>query len=337
MGRIVPAWTDGFRRVLGVPAVIVGVLVTTFLTALPLAVVMRNLLQDGFGRSEEAAAMAGAFHLDWWQEFAAGASGLGTTFGPSLIGFAGTMDNVSRLADANGLMWPLAVAVAVYLGAWVFLTGGILDRYARQRPTRSVGFFSACGVFFFRFLRLALLAGAAYWFLFATVHPYLFDTWLDPLTDGLAVERVEFAWRLVMYAVFALLLGVVNVVIDYAKIRAVVEDRRSMIGALLASIGFIVRHPGRVTGLYLLNTLTFLVLIALWALVAPGVGGLGASMWLGLAAGQLYILARLVLKLHFLASQTSLFQASLAHAAYTAVPAAEWPESPAAELIPTAE
>jgi hypothetical protein len=71
--------------------------------------------------------------------------------------------------------------------------------------------------------------------------------------------------------------------------------------------------------------------------VAPGVGGLGASMWLGLAVGQLYVLARLVLKLQVLAAQTSLFQASLAHAAYTAVPVAEWPESPAAELIPAAE
>jgi hypothetical protein len=337
MRRIGAAWFDGFRRVLAVPAVVVGVLGATVLTALPLAVAMRDLLADGFGRSEEAALMATSFHLDWWQEFAAGASGIGTTFGPSLIGFATTLDTWGRLLDAAPLLAPLAAAVAVYLGAWTFLTGGILDRYARQRPTRSVGFFSACGVFFFRFLRLAVVAGAAYWFLFTTVHPYLFDTLLDPRTVELAVERDAFAWRLLMYVVFALLLAVVALVVDYAKVRAVVEDRRSMIGALFASLGFIVRHPGRVLGLYLLNTLTFLALLGLWALVAPGVGGLGASMWWGFALGQCYVLARLVLKLQELASQTSLFQASLAHAAYTAVPVAEWPESPAAELIPSAE
>lgn len=337
MRRIAAAWADGFRRVLRVPAVIVGVLVTTLLTALPLALVMRDLLADAFGRSQEAALMADSFHFDWWQEFSSQASGLGATFGPSLIGFATTLDNVSALADADLPILPLAAAVTLYLAAWMFLTGGILDRYARQRPTRSVGFFSTCGVFFFRFLRLAVLAGGAYWLLFGQLHPYLFDTWLDRLTDDLAVERTAFYWRLMMYGIFALALGVVNVVVDYAKIRAVVEDRRSMIGALFASIAFIARHPGRVVGLYLLNTLTFGALIALWALAAPGVGSLGASMWLGLAAGQLYVLARLVLKLHFLASQTSLFQASLAHAAYTAVPAAEWPESPAAELIPAAE
>jgi hypothetical protein len=328
---------DGLRRVLGVPAVIAGVLVTTILTALPLTIVMRGQLEDAFGRSEEAATMAGAFHLDWWQEFASQASGVGGTFGPSLIGFAATMDNTSTLLDSDGLMAPLAAAVAVYLAAWVFLTGGILDRYARQRPTRSVGFFAACGVFFFRFLRLAVVAGAAYWWLFTTVHPYLFDTQLDRLTDGLAVERTAFYWRVLMYGIFAALLAVVSLVTDYAKVRAVVEDRRSMIGALVASINFLVRHPGRVAGLWVFNALAFLALLALWALVAPGVGGLGASMWLGLAVGQLYVLARLVLKLQVLAAQTSLFQASLAHAAYTAVPVAEWPESPAAELIPAAE
>jgi hypothetical protein len=337
MIRAARAWVDGLRRVLGVPAVIAGVLLTTILTALPLTIVMRGQLEDAFGRSEEAATMAGAFHLDWWQEFASQASGVGGTFGPSLIGFAATMDNTSTLLDSDGLMAPLAAAVAVYLAAWVFLTGGILDRYARQRPTRSVGFFAACGVFFFRFLRLAVVAGAAYWWLFTTVHPYLFDTQLDRLTDGLAVERTAFYWRVLMYGIFAALLAVVSLVTDYAKVRAVVEDRRSMIGALVASINFLVRHPGRVAGLWVFNALAFLALLALWALVAPGVGGLGASMWLGLAVGQLYVLARLVLKLQVLAAQTSLFQASLAHAAYTAVPVAEWPESPAAELIPAAE
>jgi hypothetical protein len=48
---------------------------------------------------------------------------------------------------------------------------------------------------------------------------------------------------------------------------------------------------------------------------------------------QVYVLARLAMKLQFLASQTALFQASLAHAGYTAAPVPVWPESPAAEAI----
>ena len=45
-------------------------------------------------------------------------------------------------------------------------------------------------------------------------------------------------------------------------------------------------------------------------------------MWLAFLAAQLFVLARLALKLQFVASQTALFQASLAHARYVARPAA---------------
>ena len=76
-----------------------------------------------------------------------------------------------------------------------------------------------------------------------------------------------------------------------------------------------------------------MLLLALWSLAAPGIHGPGAAMWAAFAAGQLYLLARLAIKLHFLASQTALFQSHLAHATYTAAPAPAWPESPAAEAI----
>ncbi|MNC92507.1 hypothetical protein D3C83_89490 [compost metagenome] len=56
-------------------------------------------------------------------------------------------------------------------------------------------------------------------------------------------------------------------------------------------------------------------------------------MWLGIGAAQAYIAARLLLKLHGLASHTALFQASLAHARYTAAPEPVWPDSPAGEAI----
>jgi hypothetical protein len=88
-----------------------------------------------------------------------------------------------------------------------------------------------------------------------------------------------------------------------------------------------------VAGLYTLNTVVFLAVLAVWALAAPGVTGTGTAMWLAFAGAQAYIVVRLLLKLQFLASQTALFQASLAHASYTRAPAPAWPESPAAETI----
>jgi len=330
---ITRAFFSGIKRTVSAPAVLLGVFAVTLVMALPLAITLRGMLRDHLGDSLAANQAAEAVNYDWWQEFEAQAAGLGTSFTPSVIGFASVLDNISSVADAEKKIIPVASALGAYLLVWTFLAGGIVDRYARQRPTRSHGFFAASGVFFPRFLRLAVAAGIAYWLLFGVVHPWLFDTVLKRATQDLSVERTAFFLRVTVYAVFAALLAIVNVLFDYAKIRAVVEDRRSMLAALGASLRFVLRNRGRVFGLYLLNAAAFVALIAAWAIVAPGAGGAGASMWIGFAVAQLYLAARLFLKLTFVASQTALFQASLAHATYTAAPEPAWPESPAAEVI----
>jgi hypothetical protein len=330
---ILKAWRDGWRRVAAAPAVVFAVFALTLAIAVPLATTLREALQAHLGRSLEAAEAAEHVDYDWWQEFAAQASGLGSTFVPRIVGFAATLDNLSGLLDGQAETLPIATVLAVYLIGWAFISGGIIDRYARQRRTRTHGFFAACGVYFFRFLRLGAIAGLFYWWMFAAVHPWLFDEWYPRLTRNTNVEREAFAVRALLYLAFGALLLLGNLLFDYVKVRAVVEDRRSMFGALLAALRFITHHPGRTFGLYALNGIVFGGVLALWAAAAPGAGGTGVSIWLGFTAAQLYVLARLLLKLHFLASQTALFQASLAHARYAAAPAPAWPESPLAEAI----
>ena len=330
---ILRSWFDGFRRVRHAPALVAGVFLITLLAALPLAITMRGMIEAHLGRSLRSDAVADGVDSDWWQEFTSQTSGLGTTFTPSVIGFAATLDSVSSVLDGRRPQVQVAGALATYLVAWTFLAGGILDRYARQRRTRAHGFFAASGVFFWRFLRLGVIAGFVYLFLFTYMHEWLFENLYNRLTRDVAVERTAFFWRFALYLLFGSMLIKTTLIFDYARIRMVVEDRRSAIGSLMAALGFIVRKRGPVFALYALNALVFVVLIAVWALVAPGAGGAGLSMWAGFVLSQLYLLARLLLKLQFMASQTALFQASLAHATYTAVPEPRWPESPAAELI----
>ena len=315
------------------PALLAGVFALTLLAAAPLALALRGAIEAHLGRSLAAGAAADGVNYDWWQEFASQASGLETTFTPAVIGFASTLDAISGVLDAQARSVPIAAAAAAYLLAWTFLSGGILDRYARQRPTHAHGFFAASGVFFWRFLRLGLVAALVYWLLFAYLHPWLLDDAYARLTRDLAEERQAFAWRALLYAVFGVFLLGATLVFDYARIRLVVEDRRSALGALKAAVAFIRRHTRRVIGLHALAALTFLALILVWSVAAPGAGSAGVSMWLGLLAAQLYMLARLGLKLQGMASQTSLFQASLAHARYTSAPPPTWPDSPAEEAI----
>ena len=321
------------RRVGRAPAVLLGVYALTLLIALPLAITLEGMLAAHLGSSLAAAAAARGADYAWWQEFSAQATGLGTTFVPSIIGFGAVLQDLNGLLDNLPLAATITGVTAAWLFVWSFLAGGIVDRYARDRATRAHGFFGACGAHFPALLRLGLLSLLAYWILFAWVHPLIFERAYGRLTHELTVERTAYAIRLGGYAVFGVLLAAVNIVVDYARIRIVVEDRRSAVGAVLAGARFVRRHPGGTAVLYLLNGLLFVVLAALYALAAPGAVSAGIAMWGALLVGQAFILLRHALKLTFYASQTAFFQSRLAHAGYTAGPPRVWPESPAAEAV----
>jgi hypothetical protein len=327
------ALADGLRRVARAPAVLAGTFALTLLVALPLSLALRGMIAAHFGPSLAADAAARSADYDWWQEFSAQATGLGTTFVPSIIGFGAVLQNISNLADNAPLATTIAGVTAAWLVLWSFLSGGIIDRVARNRATRARGFFGACGAHFPALIRLGLISLVVYWLVFRWIHPWLFESLFMRATRNIAVEREAFLIRLLLYLVFALVLIAVNVIFDYARVRIVVEDRRSAVGALLAGSRFAGHHTGAVATLYALNAILFLLLVAAYGIVTLVVSPAGRAAWLALVAGEAYILARHYLKLTFYASETAMFQARLAHADYTAAPPVVWPESPLAESV----
>lgn len=329
------AFRDGLRRVRHAPVVVVGAVLLTLLVALPLSLALRGMIEAHLGSSLAADAVASGTSYDWWQEFSAQASGLGATFVPSIIGFGAVLDNISGLLDNLPLASTIAGITAAWMVMWSFLSGGIIDRLARDRKTRAPGFFSACGLYVWRFLRLGVVAFVVYYLLFAVVHEWIFVDLYATLAVDATEERFAFAVQLGGYLMFGLPLLLCSLVFDYARIRIVVEDRRSALGAILAALRFIRRHAGGTIGVYGLNAAAFVTVAAAYALVTPGAPRAGLSMWIALALGQTYIILRHYLKLVFYASQTAYFQGQLAHAAFTAAPALVWPESPAAEAIAT--
>jgi len=330
---VVTALLDGLRRVFRAPVILLGATALTVGLTVPLGVLLHGELQTALGEGAVADAMADGVSLDWWQQFARQATGLERSFTTSVIGFAAVLGNLSALLD-GGRQQPIIVAVVLaYLVLWTFLSGGMLDRYARDRPTRSAGFFSACGLYGSRLLRLTVVAGLAYALLFGVVHGWLFNDLYELLTRDLTAERQAFAVRAGLYVVFGLLLVGVSLVFDYARVRAVVEDRRSMIGALLAGWRFVRRRPGVCLRLYAANSLVLVAVMSGYAVVAPQTGSTGLSMWLVFLTGQAYLVARLASKLLFYTTEIAYFQSQLAHAGYVAAPAPVWPESPSAEAI----
>ena len=316
MTKVLAAFWDGWGRVLRAPAILAGVFAVTLMAALP-ALQARG----GQGLGE------GFFDLMVYGP----AAGFSPAYTPTLLG-TGRFLQYLRGFLANGeLPAAFVAAVATTLIVWTFLLGGILDRYARRRPTRAQAFFGASGVCFFRFLRLGIVAAIGYWVLFGAVHPLLFPAEY-PFVGDEAAARVS-PLSAPVYSVFLLFAACWSAVVDYARIRAVVEDRRSMLGALVAGWRFATMHPLQTFGLYLLNAAAFGVFA--WGVIAVLTSGRHSLMpaagnWLAIG---LVVLGRVALKLVFFASQTALFQRSLAHADYTAAPEPLWPESPSAEAI----
>ena len=327
------ACREGMRRVNRAPAVLLGVWALTLLVSLPLTAVVRGMLAQHLGSSLAADTAASGVNYDWMQEFSDQATGLGVTFKPTIIGFGAVLDNLSAFMDDIERPVVIVGAASFYILLWIFVAGGVIDRYARDRATRAHGFFATSGVFFFRFLRLAAVQWIVYAFLFGWMHPWLFDRLYPRMTHETSVERTAFVARVALYLVFGVLIAAATMIFDYAKVRAVVEDRRSMIGAITGALGFIRRNCGAAVSLFLANFALFVIVAGLYALVAPGAGRTGVLMWIGFAIGQLYVIGRLWVKLVFWASETALFQNRLAHAGYVARPEPTWPDSPAADAI----
>jgi hypothetical protein len=319
MAKVFAAFADGWARVLRAPAILFGVFIVTWLVAFPAGRLIDQAGAPAAGRAEAADALA---------------TGFDRTFTPTLLGTDRFVQHTLGMFSEGALPVEFVAASATTLLVWTFLLGGILDRYARRRPTRAQAFFGACGVFFFRFLRLGVVAAAGYYLLFGLIHAWVFLPTYRYLTGGDATEAGSVPLLLLpLYAVFLMLAAFWNAVVDYARIRAVVEDRRSMLGAILAGWRFVVGHPLKTSGLYLLNSAAFGVALGAYTFAFPGAGSSAAVGVAAVAAASLYLLARVALKLAFFASQQALFQRSLAHADYTAAPQLLWPESPAAEEI----
>jgi len=288
---VIGAYVEGWRRVLRAPALCLAVLVVTTVTLGAL-----NAMGGDFGVLRQHAGTPNETYRLLRSTLTGRFVEQATSFGDPLTVAADTIDGPAMNLTAAG-------ALTRHVGLWLFLWGGILDRLARDRRVGTAGFFAACGVYFFRFLRLSVPVGLLYWAIFRWLQSYL--------------------------VIYFLAIIVIMVLADFARVRAVVEDRRSMLGALVASFRFIRRHAFDVFGLYVFG----LGVVFLFTTLSGSALWRFAPSWLAIALGIMFFVFFLYARLALAASQVVSFQHALAHADYTAAPLPIWPDSPAAEAI----
>lgn len=308
----VRAWLSGLRRVLRAPGLVLLLWCgSVAITGLP-ALAVHDEVRRHLGDSLESEGAASGVNYDWMQEFREQASPLGQTLRPDVIGFAAVMDNTSALADASPRAPAMMAAGAVYVLVLWFLTPGLIQRLAADRPLGAQAFLGRCGGSAMRLLRLNVVAAIFYAALFGGLHQTLFGDLFDTLTRDMTVERTAFLIRLALYAGFFAVLAGANLLFDYARVRLVVEDRHSLFASLSAALRFVVERPRVAIGVYALNLLMLLAVLGLYFLVAPAAGTTGWTMWAGFAVSQAYIAARIATKLAFWAAEAAALQAAFA-------------------------
>jgi hypothetical protein len=212
----------------------------------------------------------------------------------------------SALPAAAG--WIL-VPLVIYLLLSVFLNGGIVGRVLDRGGGPTVRpFFSDCGEFGFRFLRL---------FLFQLLSDLLVLVGTVGLLSALfrpAIEGAGTEWTVLVLTnlpfLFALLpLTLVHITFDYAKILTVAGNEPRVLAALGSALRFLRRRLFGAWSLFLLIGALFVVGAAVHGMAARALSGPG-SLEIGAAVlwSQAFIVFRIGIKILFFSAQAEYYR-----------------------------
>jgi len=303
----------GLRRALRSPVILVTLWLLGLAAALPATWFVAVGIENSIGPSRFHESMTRDFDATWYEEYGASAKGLGRSFDPALVGAGAFFDNLERwLTGTLFIAHPALLATAVVFAlCWVFLHGGVIDRYAH--PGRSPGikrFFDACGLYFFRFLRLTALSAILYYLVYRLLR-VTFER-IESLTQESATESTVIAYSLLAWGLVALLLTLIHMCFGFARAATVVEERRSAVLAALRGIGFVIFNPGKAITLYYGMLLVSGLLLGAYAVIGPGVGqSTTRAVLIAFLIAQCFLLARLLLRLGLIAGQVALYRANV--------------------------
>ena len=284
---------------------IIAATVAMLAASIPFGLILGSQLQAELAVQQPVSQGMNEIDPEWWLEFREHAEGLAATFTPTILGFAAPLDNLSSLLDGTRRPVILLVPFAVSMLTWAFLWGAALHRFAHGSGS---GMWRSAVRTFVPFTLISAAAAAVVLALYVTVHPVLFGPIAARLQDGASTEQAAFTGRVLLYVIFGGLLIVVSLMVDYARVSMVVAPARSAGNAIALSWRFLTRYPGSVVVLYLATGSLFVMLMIAYGTLEV-VGGSQVGGWRGIVIAQAYIVARLVIRLTFGASEVRLYRA----------------------------
>ena len=307
---ILAAIRAGWRQALGGRRMVCWLWLLGLVAAAPAAVVMQRSFEGAIGPSLVHERLRGGLDMEWLYEYAEEARGLETSVTASSLTKAGLLDNLELWFSGDlFLASPALVAMGVlYLLTWSYLLGGVLEQLIRPVPRLTVAhFLRSGGRFLGRFVRLVLLSAPLYLLIYKGSRRLFAG--LEIATRDVTAETTVLAVHLIGALLVVLLLLLVHIGFTYARIATVTEDRRSALGAALRGVAFVLRHPLRTATVYGGVALGGLLVLLVYWLIAPGLGG---SSWLAIAwaflLAQGYLFARATVRVALLGGQAELYR-----------------------------
>ena len=270
-----------------------------------------NWWTDALGASPEAASALERFDLGVFLDVTASKG----------------IDGLGLLADAA-----VAAAVVAFVSS-AFVFGGILEVLATADDRRSFmhRFFRGGGHFFWRFFRLAVIAGACTLLAVGVV--------AGPVARVLARfadsewEPAGYLFGLGVALTAALVAGLFLLALDYARIRVARDDARGMLRAYAAGLRFVLRNVLSTYGVAI-SFIALLVALMLCYVAyetnAPAAGSWGAIALLFLIQ-QVVVFGRVFLRLGLVGAERHFYETTVPAVAAIASDPREVPLSPVPE------
>lgn len=201
---------------------------------------------------------------------------------------------------AGAVLAPLAL----YLLLSVFLNGGILGRIVDRRGGLTVqSFLSDCGKYWARFFRLFLLSLLLdLLVLIGTLG--LLGTLFHPMVEGAGTEWTVLIFSNLPLVVALLLLTIVHIIFDYARILTAAGDEPQVLLALRSALRFIRPRFFRAWFLFLLIAALFAGGTAVGRILSSFLSGSGAGpLAAALLLSQAFIVFGIGIKVLFFSAQ----------------------------------
>ncbi len=195
----------------------------------------------------------------------------------------------------------------IYFIISTFFMGGIIWLFVSQSKFSINEFFSNCNQYFYRFIRLFFVS--LLFNILVVLVSMLFVNILIQLFAESMNEMVKMKTYISGFVVVIILLALVNMIFDYAKIITVSENKHQMFFVPMESTKFIFMNFIKTSGLYGLYFFSIIILISIYLLVESL---FDVQSFLGVITffvlTQIYIFLRQWVRLSFFSGQTLYYQ-----------------------------